>query len=43
MKGIDPGFIDSQDICDKIKHRVLPLRSMMFFGDHIVERGGVFI
>lgn len=43
MKGFDPEFINIQDICDKIKHRVIPPRSMMFFCDHIVERGGIIL
>ena len=43
MEWFDPGFIDIQDICDKIKHRVIPPRSMMFFGDHIVEWGGIIL
>ena len=43
MKRFDSGFIDIQDICDKIKHRVIPPQSMMFFGDHIVERGGIIL
>ncbi len=43
MKGFNSGFINIQNICDKIKHRVIPPCSAMFFGDYIVERGGIFL
>lgn len=43
MKGFDLGYIDIQDIFDKIRHKVIFPQSMMFFGDHIVERGGIIL
>lgn len=42
IKGFDSGTIDIQNICDKIKRRETPPRSIMFFGDYIIERGGIF-